>query len=54
MEKKKNIPLYQFKLDIAFSLMYLEASMLKHDAVTMRCIIKLKKAIKIEWLQLEG
>jgi len=53
-KKKKNIPLNQFKLDIAFSSMYLEASMLKQDAVTTRCMIKLKKAIKRERLQLEG
>jgi len=54
IKEKKNIPLYQFKLDIAFSSMYLEASMLKQDAVTTRCMIKLKKAIKRERLQLEG
>jgi hypothetical protein len=35
-EKKKNIPLYQFKLDIAFSPMYVEANMLKQDALTTR------------------
>jgi hypothetical protein len=36
--KKKNIPLDQFKLDIAVSPLYMQANMLKQNAVTTRCI----------------
>ena len=37
-EKKKNIPLDQFKLDVAVSPLYMQANMLKQNAVTTRCI----------------
>jgi hypothetical protein len=37
-EKNKNIPLDQFKLDVAVSPLYMQANMLKQNAVTTRCI----------------
>ncbi len=38
-EKKKKYPLDQFKLDVAVSPVYMQANMLKQNAVTTRCIL---------------